>query len=330
VLPVEQARDFMKTIVQNYPEALLLTRIEKLLALSDSKIRAAVISALPATGKSEFLPAIRKAFKDADPDVRIACVWAIVEYDDTKSLVAAFSMLRDPLARVRSEAARAIGTFGAQGSLEKLREVLFDGNEIEVVKLAVIEGLSVSRHLSAIDILLTCAFRENTYRQSIVKAVAVKTEKNQIVKLIEEFKNTEPVMRKVITDIFQQMGECGEKFIIELLKEDIRSLKPFITEILETTGGVESVIRRLKHKDPLVRRDAAEILSYIGTKAAFRGIVQAARDPDEEVRVTVVKALETLETAEGKEILTSLENDPEARVRKYTHWAIERLKTKSM
>ncbi len=59
-------------------------------------------------------------------------------------------------------------------------------------------------------------------------------------------------------------------------------------------------------------------------------MVVAARDPDAEVRVKVVKALERLETAEGKRILTALQGDPDKRIRKYTHWALQRLKAKSL
>ena len=76
------------------------------------------------------------------------------------------------------------------------------------------------------------------------------------------------------------------------------------------------------------RRDSEE--RWIGTRAAFRGIVLAARDPDEDVRVEVTKALEYLNTPEGAEILSDLENDPDKRVRKYTLWALERIKARNL
>ena len=126
------------------------------------------------------------------------------------------------------------------------------------------------------------------------------------------------------------MKEAGENSMVELLKEDIPSLRPFIVEILDTTGHVEERIRKLSHRDPMIRRDTAEFLSLVATKPAFRGMVLAARDPDEEVRVRVIKALEKLETEEGNEILQALENDPERKVRKYTLWALERIKAKTL
>jgi hypothetical protein len=126
------------------------------------------------------------------------------------------------------------------------------------------------------------------------------------------------------------MGERSEEAVRDLLHEDIPSLRPFLNEILESTGYVESRIRMLNHRDPKIRRDAADFLSSVGSAAAFRGIVLAARDPDEEVRVKVAKALERLATKDGEEILHTLEEDPERRVRKYTHWALERVKAKKL
>ena len=72
------------------------------------------------------------------------------------------------------------------------------------------------------------------------------------------------------------------------------------------------------------------ILSLIGTLPAFRGLVIAAKDPDQEVRVCVVKALEKLKSSHSREILEKLKEDPDMRIRKYTHWALERLDSLGM
>ncbi len=146
---------------------------------------------------------------------------------------------------------------------------------------------------------------------------------------MEDFKNADPALRELLTGVFKALEKQGEEQMAALLQEDIPSLKPYVVEILEATGFVEEVIRRLSHRDPAVRRTAAAFLALVGSTAAFRGIVLAARDPDDEVRVQVVRALEKLETRKGKEILKALESDPDRRVRKYTHWATERLKAKA-
>ena len=143
-------------------------------------------------------------------------------------------------------------------------------------------------------------------------------------------KDASPILRDKIMNVFKLMGESGEEALKKLLSEDIASLKEPITEILETTGYVEHVIRKLSHRDPRIRKSAAEFLSMMGTKSAFRGIVLAARDPDQDVRVQVTRALEKLNSKSGEDILESLKSDPDKRVRKFTMWALARTKAKSI
>jgi HEAT repeat protein len=126
------------------------------------------------------------------------------------------------------------------------------------------------------------------------------------------------------------MGKAAEPSILEILKDEVASFKPYIVKILEETGYVEETIRRLSHRDVEVRREAALLLSLLDTLAAFRGLVLAAKDPDQEVRVCVVKALEKLKSAQAVTILENLKSDPDTRIRKYTYWALERLDSLKM
>ncbi len=103
-----------------------------------------------------------------------------------------------------------------------------------------------------------------------------------------------------------------------------------MADILTRTGFVEILIRKLGHRKPQVRRESARLLADIATDVAYRGIVLAARDPDKDVRINVTKALESLATKEGEKILKSLEADPDRKVRRYTHWALERVRAKKL
>jgi HEAT repeat protein len=66
------------------------------------------------------------------------------------------------------------------------------------------------------------------------------------------------------------------------------------------------------------------------TLSAYRGLILAAKDPDQEVRVCVVKALEKVKNSQSREILEKLKEDPDNRIRKYTYWALERLDSLGM
>ncbi len=329
ILPVDVARDFTRTLHEFQPKELE-RKVRLLLESVDGNIRAAVIAAMPATGKKTFLAEIRKALDDADPDVRIAATWSLVDYEETRAVNQAAAMLRDPVERVRQNVAKALAVGGGRSALDALRAAIADENEVDVVKQAVIDGLSASTQPEAVDILVDVLASDSPHQEDAGLSLAGKTDPGSIKRLIEHFKDAEPSLRDRITKVFWTMGESGETPIREVLEDDIASLRPHLAEILETTGYVESRIRLLSHRDPRIRRDAAGFLARVASQAAFRGIVMAARDPDTEVRVQVTKALERLATDEGKEILQSLEADPDRRIRKYTHWALERLEAKSL
>lgn len=329
ILPLDEAREFAALLNEHDPKALE-RKAKWLLGSVDGSVRASLIAALPATGKKTFLNEIKKALGDADPEVRIAATWSLVEYDETRALTQAAEMLRDPLERVRLNVARAVGQAGGKAALDKLRETLLDENEVGVVKRAAVEGLAASQSARGTDILVDKLEADDELQSEIKEGLSNITDSATMKRLIERFKDGSPALRDAISDVFKLMGEHSEEAIREVLQEDIPSLRPFLNEILESTGYVESRIRMLNHRDPKIRRDAADFLSSVGSAVAFRGIVLAARDPDEEVRVKVTKALERLATEDGEQILHALEEDPERRVRKYTHWALERIKANKL
>jgi HEAT repeat protein len=329
VLPFEEARDF-SVHLKDYDNKLFRERVLDLLAKSDGKVKAALISAVPATEVKDFLAPIREAVGDPDPEVRRASVWALLEYGDQRSIKASLDLLRDPVERVRIEAARALGAKGTSAIVDSLFAILKDDNEVESVKIAAIEGLSESEESKSVDVLVDqLKNRPDELREEVLDALAKKSQKKLVQTLIGQLKDAELQLREAISEAFRRMGESAEAPLLEVLREDIASLTPHITFVLEETGYIEATIRRLNHRDPAVRREAAEILSRLGTLAAFRGIVLASRDPDDDVRVMVTKALERLNTKSGSEILEQLKSDPEKRIRKYTLWAMERLESKN-
>jgi len=326
-LPVNEAKEF-SALMSNFAGETFDKRVLRLLDQPDGKVRASVIASLPGTRKKEFIKYINNALSDADPEVRIASIWALSDYDETKILNQSFDMLRDPVERVRIAAAEALGKFAKSDKLSYFTELFRDKNEVIEVKKSAIQGVSKSDQNRAVDILVEVIDENQILEQEAVKALAANPSKKVITRIIENMKDSSPTLRDKIMNIFKLMGESGEEALKKLLAEDIASLKDSISDILETTGYVEHVIRKLSHRDPHIRRSAAEFLSLLGTKSAFRGIVLAARDPDPEVRINVTRALEKLSSKSGEEILESLKNDPDKKVRKFTMWAMARTKAK--
>ena len=329
ILPEEDAVEFATTLAR-LPRDRFIERVEALLKVNDARVRAATIATIPATGEKEFLRSVRPALKDADPDVRVAAVRALVRMSDTRSLGQATDMLRDPVQRVRAAVAEALGAHGGEEAVKRLRDVLLDPNEVTSVKLAAARGLAASELEGAVDALVAALPAEEDLRPAILDALAAHTARRPLERMVESFRDAPQDTRVLLTEAFKRMRERGEQAMAALLAEDVPSLRSQIVEILETTGYVEARIRGLAHRDPEVRREAAEFLSMVGSRSAFRGIMLAARDPDEQVRIRVIKALERLGTEAGGEILAALENDPDKKVRTYTAWAMERLRAKAL
>jgi len=211
-----------------------------------------------------------------------------------------------------------------------LETIVNDPNETDVVKEAVIAGLGQAENGESILILISVLDKQNEFRKQAEKALAQRTAKRDIIQLLEIFKDAEPQLREKMISVFRAQGRKAEPYILEILKDEIASLKPYLVTILEETGYVDELKRQLSNRDAAVRREAAQMLSLLDTLPAFRGLVLAAKDPDQEVRVCVVKAMERLNSSQSRDILESLKKDPDNHIRKYTYWALERLDTLGM
>jgi HEAT repeat protein len=328
VLPLEEAREYAALLAM-YSKDVFKRKTEELLQSVDVKIRAGLIHLFPALKDKEYLPYIREALQDAEPDVRIAGIWALLGMGEDSSSGEVLNLLRDPVSRVREQAALALGEYGNSFTLQQISRILDDEHEVLTVKKAAILGLKKSTLLDAVDILVEQLENTEQLITPILEALVIKTKKQEIRQIIFHFKAACPRLREKLSTCFKLKKEHGEEQLLELFYEEHALLTPYLADIFESTGYIEKRIRQLTHRDARVRSEAASFLSALGTPTAFRGVILAARDPDKEVRVKVVKALEKLETEEGKTILQSLRNDPDKRIRKYTEWALERIKTKS-
>jgi HEAT repeat protein len=325
----EELDDFARLIV-DYPQDIFEEKTGELLASPDARIRASLLTILPATKNESFLKEVRSSLKDFDPDVRVAAIKALLGFGEIKLLNQETSMLHDPVERVRYATAEVIARHGNAAALEILKNITTDPNETDTVKTGVITGLGQATNAEGIKILVFVLDSIPEFQDTAEKALSNRTTKRDILQLIEIFKDAEPQLREKLILVFKGMGRKAEPWILEILKDEVASIKPYLVKILEETGYVEETKRQLSHRNLEVRREAATMLSLLDTLPAFRGLVLAAKDPDQEAGVCVVKALEKLKSSESVEILEKLKEDPDTRIRKYTFWALERLDSLAM
>ncbi|UCB45588.1 MAG: HEAT repeat domain-containing protein [Spirochaetota bacterium] len=329
ILPVEFVNE-LSPVLSSYPKGLLKQKVSYYLDQIDGEVRSHIIALIPKTGLKDFLPDIRNALNDADPMVRIAATYALVEMEDIRSFVRTLPLLKDPVEEVRDQVAFALGRTGRNTLMKAVSKIYYDENEITSVKRSIIKGLGESKTATSTEILVDFLEKEEILTNDIIDALKSHSEKENITIILERMKDAGAELKNRLSLLLKKIGIKAKPALVSLLESEFMSLKTYAGEVLDIVGGTDEEIVHLKHRDPAIRREAAKILSLIGTVKAFRGLIMASRDPDREVRVNVVKALEKLETKEGKAILRILEEDTDHKIRKYTHWALERLKAKEL
>ena len=284
----------------------------------DAPSSAAILAALPSTGDRSFMSDVKAALKDADPDVRSAAVRALADFQEDKALTAGgMDLLRDPVERVRIAAASAIAEAGGTAVVQKLSGVLDDENEMDEVKASLIKGLGRASNQASLDLLIDELGSREAWTQ--------RTRRGPDFAFLHKGHGQD-------TGTFQGRHRGTEIAHSRKRARDGQARRGSPRRASQGGNRVAEAIHRRSAGIARIRRGAnpgteapgsgrsgarpASSLSLVGSRAAYRGIVLAARDPDTDVRVAVTRALERLAGAEGAKMLTDLEHDPDSRVTK--------------
>ena len=323
LLSVEKASRYSSLLARhftkNYKE-----RVSGLLKSTDSRLRSRLIGSIPPDFFDFFKKELIQALQDSDPDVRSACAWTLMAHGTQEDQKLCLSLLHDPVEAVRINSARAFAEHGGSEFFNELKKVLESSNEMIPVKLSIIDGLSKSSQEKSVDILVEQVVQGGELQEKALLSLSKKQQSRMILRLLSHISKADHQNRELLMEILRSMGESAEYVLEAALVDAADSLRPVAVEVLESIGSIDARIRHLSNRDPSVRREAAAFLLKTGTRNAYRGLIQAARDPDEEVRTFVVKALDELNSDKGKAILEELKNDPHKKVRTYTKWALER------
>ncbi len=323
LLSIKDAGEYAGYIFENTPD-FFNERAELLLSSGDEKIRSRLIAALPKKEIFHFMDRIISALSDSSPAVRIAAVKAVAASGDSRAAEECFTLLHDPVEEVRIESAKALGREGRKNGIEHLKSLLFDSTETGGVKKAVIKGLAYGGSTEAFAVLTEKLYENNELIEETVEALCSFNDVDYIRKLFQLMVDAPPKVRPNFMKVLRKIGQKAEIIAGKILLEKESPLKEYAVEFLDNSGIVETTARRLSHRNPEERYRAAEFLSLVGSKKAYRSLVTAAKDPYKKVRIEVIKAVDKLNCPEGDAVLNELKEDPDKKVRKYTVWALER------
>ncbi len=323
LMEIDQAARYSELLSQHFGKNFQ-ERTAELLKTKDARLRSRLISALPAQYHSSFKPQLLEAVQDADPMVRAACAWTLVGSGGEKERRQCLPLIHDTVESVRISTARAFATHAEPAFFDELKQVLNSKSEMIPVQTSVIEGLVESQHEESVDLLVQQVQSGGELQGPALNALRKKHGHKMISRLLEHIQKAESETRNKLITVVRSMGDSAESVLETFLYETSHPLRSIAVDVLELIGSIDARIRHLTNRDPSVRRDAAEFLFNAGTLNAYRGLVQAARDPDEEVRAHVIRALDALDSDRGRAILEKLKNDPQKKIRTYTNWALER------
>ncbi len=348
VLGVWHLDQNLQTIIENLPllsteyypeftryfaamnETVLIERVSFILASPDVSIRAALISCLPQNCISALSKEIRSGIRDSSPEIRIASARTLSRIKGFLTVEELVRLIKDPVERVRQESALLTGTASPKGILEVFEQIIWNTDESIETKRAVLTSLSIDSRIRSIEILVHYLDQGNILEKEVIAALSMKTCSRSLIRLAKYFQHSNSVLKNKLIEVFRAMGKDCERELTPLLREITPNLKPFLVNVLTSIGYVETLIHRFRNRSPAIRREAAELLSIIGTESAYRGIILAVRDPDTEVRIHAVKALEALANQDSELILKFLKYDPDKKVRQYTQWAMKRMEANSI
>ncbi len=323
LMEIEQASRYAELLADHFGKTFQ-ERAAELLKTNDARLRSRLISALPAQYHSAFKTQLIAAIQDADPEVRAACAWTLVSSGSNDDRTQCIPLIHDPLESVRTSTARAFAIHAGPTFFEELKQVLDSKTEMVPVQTTVIEGLVESPYKESVDLLVAQVQKGGDLQAAALNALRKKRGHTMISRLLEHIQKAEAESRSQLIAAVRSMGDSAESVLESFLFESAHPLRPIAVQVLESIGSIDAQIRHLTNRDPSVRREAAAFLFNAGTLNAYRGLVQAARDPDEEVRAYVIRALDALNSDRGRKILEQLKNDPQKKIRTYTNWALER------
>ncbi|MCK5672953.1 MAG: HEAT repeat domain-containing protein, partial [Spirochaetales bacterium] len=259
ILPLEEAKHFSRLLIENDTQTFR-DKVKKILSFGDAASMAHLIAALPETECKIFLPEIKLALKNSNPEVRIAAVWALTDYNKGEFLSSCFKLLRDPVEHVRKEVGKTLGIIANQKTILVLKQTLFDNNESLPVKKAVLHGLAVSDSIEAIDIILLKLEENVELVEETIITLSKKEEQEEVIKILNFMDKTTPAVRNNIIRAVKLMGDKVESIIEELLFDGSKILHKHAVSVLENSGIIELRIRQLAHRYPDIRKNAAEFL----------------------------------------------------------------------
>ncbi|QEN07267.1 HEAT repeat domain-containing protein [Oceanispirochaeta crateris] len=328
LLDQDEMSDLALSIVRSQKSEFLKTAAF-IFSEHDSALHQNLMRLASASGIQELIPVMEEKLVDADPMSRMVSLSCLKELDQRDSIPLMRGLLYDPDERVRREAASVFVDWNREETLSEVGKILQDKNESPSVLRAIIKALGLCKNSNVIPLLISLSEWQIELKDKILEALSLKQSREEMALIISHFASSSDQGREFLIEVFRAMGESIEEPLMDLLgSTQDQTLKESIASVLDKTGYTDLQIGLLKSPYSSRRLSAAGNLSLIASLNACRGLLFAAKDINRDIRILAIRAL--VQIRENTEILEQLKDDPDKKVRRYTLWAIERMKASQL
>jgi HEAT repeat protein len=277
-------------------EADLLARLDA----PDPLVRRGAVWSLAARGSSGARTALVARLHDPDPATRGVAAWGLGKLGDRAALEPLVAALHDADAHVREMAVLALGDLHDPRAVPALVPLAADPEHgvrsVMTVALREIRGDAAAAAL----VRLMRADPDPHTRLMAVTALAHFEHPGRRAALESALSDTTPDVRSGAAWAIEKIG--GSPSVTPLLAALAREPEIEVRDALIHTLGatkdaaaVDGLVRELADSVPQLRESAAHMLGMLGDERAAEPLIAATRDPDHEVRLTAVWALDALQ-----------------------------------
>ena len=230
------------------------------------------------------VPALIKALKDSDKDVRKAAAEALGKIGDKSAVPALIKALKDGYWQVRTAAAAALGKIGDKSAVPALIEALKDKDSD--VRTAAAEALGTIGDTRAVPALIEAL---KDWRSVSTAAAAA------ALKKMDEFTPERQAIYYAFSGNVEEsvkLGEIAVPALVEAIKaeryvrENIRALG-----LIKDERALPTILRNITKY-----ASAVEATSMFGDKSLSETIVAVMKNTDKSIRIAAKNALRQLKT----------------------------------
>ncbi|MEW6496650.1 MAG: HEAT repeat domain-containing protein [Cyanobacteriota bacterium] len=242
----------------------------------DSFVRSDVAEALGRIGSKRAVKKLIAALKDEDSLVRMNVAEALDRIGSPEAVESLIAALKDEDSRVRWQAAAALREIGTPEAVEALYQAFNHEDRYVREQVALACGQIGSRR--AVEVLIAASKDEDCLvRCQVVEAlgkIGSPQVEDTLVNALDD--NDSSIRRQAVL----ALGRMGNPQALEVLVAALREnsfIRLKAAVVLSRIGNSQAegvLIAALNDEESIVRRDAAEVLSQIGTLEVLEKLIQ--------------------------------------------------------